>query len=435
MNNEIIRKYNFRLLERKLKEAYLKWLEWDNKATRHCLFIHIHNLSYAILNVKTKRGAKFPQTNEIIAYEYTIYLFDRIISKTFHPEVKAYSDIPWQKYINLNIRHVIYRDVRKDDNKILLLEDLEFLINKMDSKLLHNSVEKQYTDKFDYETLAHELKILINTFYTDKEIRQYLPICMEILYNDPYHFHNKKRRMNTPIRIIDFYNTVISLSKRILDKYNSDQPYNILTSTLKNAMRSSLKSTIFLASVVNANFFPKELLLALDIDSLYRLVNVLGGRQIKIPTIKQLNTIVGSVIVASNIILGNEEIDKERQKIGIKNKLNGKQHELPKKSSMDLNINKCVKDVKQEFDLSFADNINIRKFISNIINIVNTCGEDKNSNPILDRIYIGIKSLDDFFSHYINSLDNVNGTEILQTYSEFMKMLNKLTTNLSSMRE
>ncbi len=392
-------------LESKLRQAYTDWEIKDNNLTRINLYTSINDLSVAILEVNKYKNS----INNIheVAYEYTYYLFDRILSKRFVPKVIK-DRIPWQRYISLNIRHIISAVKKKDFNERMeLYEDLEYLVDYSNRKDIDkdsvyweniklNTVDTfDNVDKiFDKHELAKKLYKAIKIYYTEEEICRLLPLSLELLSNGKFNPSN-----DIPLDLLDFTNILICVSKRLINDSGFISDYSISNKNLLNVVPSAIRSTIFLASVVNSNFFPKELLLALDMNSLYRLVQIKGGKKVRIPTQKELDTLIGSVVSVSKVILDGK------------------------------NLKSSIRNTRDEYNLVFSDKVNINNFTSKIIDSIGIYGRDKKTLPMIDTIVVSMKSVERLLDLYLKNIDNADITQIVDSYSELMDSTNSIMEN------
>lgn len=399
------KEYKFDLckLESELDQAYKSFKKEECEVTRTNLFTTIRDLAYAILMVSTF-SKKSSLNLEDTAYEYGLYLFERLVTGSFSPETspKYIDKMPWQRYIDINLNHIIFS--RKDENEpwIDLVEDLEFLVDA--TRIDDQDITDAYQSRVTKDTLSKSLHEALLIFYSDAEISRLLPLSVSLIFSNPKYYVNDAM----PKDIKDFSLVLISIAKRIATKNNLDGSTRIKKTELVRMLSSSVRSTVFLSSVVNSSFFPKELLLSLDIDSLYRLCQISGGKRIRVPTQRELNTLVGAVVTVSKMITDGK------------------------------NFKESVNESKKEFDLVFSHQINTETFVAKIIKSMNTFGQDEKTDPLISIIVMSIKSLEKLFDKVLEKADTSNPDTLLKTYevlsqslSSFTHIMNELSKNIN----
>jgi len=380
------KKFDLIDLEEKVNNSYLSWKEANNDRTRTGLFTSIENLAYAILNVHKTPRIKSDLKN--VAYEYAVYLFERIILGLFVPVFK--DKMPWQSYIDLNLKHIIFK--KDKDSWLDLLSDVEHLINIEES--IYDTDTLKVTEFLD--DLSFELMKQLRFFFTEEEIREKTPLALDIIFSNDF---KKKNNINKlPDGIRDFVNVLVLLSKRVVRLNNLNENYTSFSKNL--SVDSALKSTLFLSSIVNSSFIKKELLMALDLDSIHRLVLVLGGEKIKIPTQREFGTFLGSVSIASKVLFEN------------------------------VPIKKSISKVKKDLDLVFSHQVNVQKYISKIIESSNL-DDREHSHPLIASLLGAIKLYEQLFNNFINDICNNYSEEALKSYKE---LSNAIDGHIKSMQ-
>lgn len=393
--------YQFDLteLETVAFNALVTWkTDMESAETRTQLFTAIRNLTHAILCVGTYQ-TKYNIDPDEIAYEYALYLFERLIMGTFKPEYR--DRFPFQNYITLNLKHVIITK-NKDRNWHELLVDLEYLVNLENSGMMEFNESDETVDfKLDKQGMAKKLYKAIRIYYSEEEIRRLLPMTMGVLDLEPKYFLSERY----PVDLRDFIVLLITAAKRLLSTYNINTlSYDYSKKEFSKIVSSSVRSTVFLSAVVNSEFFPRDFLLSLDIDSLYRLVSVSGGNMIRVPTKKELDALIGTVVAVSKVIMEGKPI---KQSLG---------------------------ETKEDLGLMFPTRIrgtNIETYISKILEVHDVFGEDKNSDPIVHSLISAIKSIDKMLEHLVHNLDKEKPETILQTYKEISTTFKILTDGLA----
>ena len=187
-----------------------------------------------------------------------------------------------------------------------------------------------------------------------------LPMAMEVIANGTG-FNGK-----TPQDLQSFCVTLVALSKRLVaDQYPKSRDISSNAPSVQKLLKSSLRSSIFLSAVANSEMFPKELLLSLDIDSLYRLVQVCGGQSIRVPFAEELDSLLCAVVSTSKIITEGKDIDK------------------------------AISDAKEACGLTMTKQINIRYFVSKLTKTFDIFKEDEQKKPLIEVLLGSLKTLTD----------------------------------------
>jgi len=394
-------KFDLEKLENNIREAYKKYLINDTSDTRTNIYVTIKELAYAILLVNNS----YKELNidyEQVSYEYSLYMFERIIIGTFVPKATSGNNFPWQVYISKNIKHIIYSI---KDNDIVwkdLISDLSSILdNNEDFYTSLNDKAPLPDSYFNIQSLSVKLYEGLRIYFTDEEIKNNYNLVSELIFckNRNHSFISK----NIPNDLQDFAIVLISLAKRLTKSYNINFSQNNSKINLKKAFKKSIRSTIFLSTITNTNIIPKELLLTLDIDTLYRLIYVSGGQFIRIPTIKEIDSLVAAVVAVSKVILENKTIDRS------------------------------IYEAKNNFDLVLSNKINIQYFISKIIESYNFDKQDqvKESDPLINIVIQAIKSLEYLLPKIIDKAENESPEFLLNFYSELSSSMNFLTDSLT----
>ena len=353
-NKKKKKKFNLQKLEEHTLEAYQAYLQDDSQFTRTKLFEGIRELAYAILSVGDWRS-KYNIEPEEAAYEYALYLFERIITG-FELKSKNGQGFALQSYITINIRHTVIT-VRDDELFKSLIGDMQFLIDNQEAEYQE---EQQTADSaLIEEELSEKLFRAIRFFYPLDEIKRLLPIAIEMMYDSNIYMIPH----NAPTDIRDFCITLVAIAKRIVKDENIVSEYDFSKRKLKDIFASGIRSSVFLSTVVDTGFFPKELLLCLDMDSLHRLISVMGGQKIKIPNQRHLDALLGSVVTVSKMAMEGK----------------------PKVEALD--------ESKKNLDLVFANRINMNSLISKAAETYDLFGADTPTKPMMNALLCSIESL------------------------------------------
>ena len=389
-------KFNFAGLEDVVTLHYEKIIVTDTAETRTELFKGIFGLTHAILS--TGNYSKFGILDyREVAMEYATDLFERIVLGKFRPVYV--NRMPWNKYIKLNIRGTLYKDADEvpwDE----LVSDMEYLLSPdVDHSHFLVDVPSPERNIRRYE-LADRLIATLKIYYPIDEIKRLLNISLDMLYTNP----RKLLLESMPMDVRDFGTILISVAKRLMYESNVRFGFDVPKSHLTKVFTSSIRSTVFLSSIVSSDFFPKELLLSLDSDSLSRLVYVMGGKTVRIPTQTELDTLVGAVVTVSKMVLNGDS------------------------------LNKALGNTRKEMDLVFSRKVNIHNFITKALECHNIFQVDQTnkSTPIVNMCILTIKSIEKVLENLSNKVETAPAEDVLKSYVELSDTLNKFTQNLIS---
>lgn len=384
-------KFDLTLLENDMDTAYKEFRKDETEATRTVLFECIRELSFAILVVGNLPKTKLD--NDQTAYEYSLYLFERLVTGALVPEFK--DRMPWQKYIDLNLKHIVHKTLEEDTSWIELVEDMEFLIERFGYSELVNPHEESMK-AMEKDKLSRKLFNALTIFYTFEDMKRLMPISIELIHANPKYMVNDKM----PPDVKDFATVLISISKKIISFENIHSKKQVSKSELGRMFTSATRSTVFLSAVVDSDFFPKELILALDIDSLYRLVQVSGGQKIRIPTQRELDTLVGAVVTASKVILDGTD----------------------KKDSLN--------EAKRDMDLVFSHQVNIQNFVTKVIDTITQFGPDPDTPPIIRMLSVSMDSMKKLFANLLENYKRDPEYVDPDYLAEFQECLHQSIDNL-----
>lgn len=369
------------------------------------VFKSIEELAFAVLNVG--KYDKYQIDFSVCAYEYALYLLERILVGSFRmePKIKG-TRFPLQEYVRQNIKHVVF-NLRKDTAWQELITDMEFFLDDYQKPGDYEYMEFEDTniepgenlvDKTKYaEKLFEALKI----FYTVEEINRLFTISLDIIYLDP----RALVASHIPVDIQDFSITLVALAKRLTRDHNLHFGLDVPKEDLRKIFACSVRSTVFLSTIVNTDFFPRELLLSLDIDSLYRLVHLMGGQTLRVPTIKELDSLLGAVVSVSKMIMEGKDL----------------------KSS--------ISESKKDLNLMFTTRINIQDFVSKSVESFNVFNNEAKVEPLLNVLALSIKSMDHLFQQITKRSEEMHSDTLLKNYVELSSSFSNFTQSLIHISE
>jgi hypothetical protein len=374
--------FDFKALELATRKAYCQICEDDTADARTEFFQAVRELTYAIVCV-TKSIDRNKFDPEEIAYEYSIYLFERMLTGKFRPK-KDPKTLPWTKYISLNVKHVIYTIHKNDTDWQNLLEDFQFFVENANEFLDETvQVDKPLDEQLYKKETSSRVLDALKVFYSVEDVKRMLPLAMELVMSGSRAYSD---RVPTDLRA--FCITLVSVSKRLASENPRQKKVD-----QERFLKSSMRSTLFLSAIANSDFFPKELLLTLDIDSLSRLVQVCGGKTIRIPFPEELDSLLCSVVAVSRIIKEGKDIER------------------------------AIQDTKSSSDFNLSRQINIQEFVSRLVDTFTTFKEDPKSQPLVSMLIDSVRSLE----KTVSDVSEKNKTkEALDGLEEALKSIPKL---------
>jgi len=431
MIKEQKKKFDFIKLEDKLSKYYAEYKKDSNNKTRTNLYIGLKDLAFAVLVV-----GKWKKSNinfEDTSHDYATMMFERIITNSFQPVPKKRGSnrFPWNQYITISIRKTVYNEDNIKDSRDWV-SDVDFILDKEVSKTLNScgtfmadrgvhtesfeedlmlAIDSYYYNEFildkciiDNEVVFSKKKLALQiyksllSFYSVDDIKRLYPVSLEYIEN--------KNFIHAELDIKDFCITLISLAKRVLASYDAKNIKREIEciNNFDKLLKGSLRSSLFLFTVAKTKIFPKELLFSLDIESLYRLCFIAGGRIIKIPKVSDFETLIGAVLTISKQIEGGKSITE------------------------------CKEEVKKDHKLTFKRNFKFEDLVSFISNNYNILNESKNLESVGGLLVKSMGAVNTYLDHMNENMDKINKDEMLSLYTELnssMNMLSGFVVNLN----
>lgn len=381
-------------LETLALESHRIWQEDDNKDTKAGMFTAIKNLAKAVITAYySKSNIDF----EMASYEYAVYLYQRIVQNALDLN-NHQGRFPLQRYMKINVRHIIYS----------MGNELQWVnvINDIDDEEFEREIEDvktpSATQQVSSKKLSWKMYTGLSMHFSHDEIKRLYPIARDLCYSNkhtpvPY---------GIPEDIREFMIVMICIAKRIYVD-NSHVFQNSVKETgskeFRKRIQSAIRSTVFFSAITNSSVFPKELLLSLDIDSLYRLVAICGGRTIRIPKERELESLMGAVVSISNMVLEGDSMED------------------------------AIYKAKREYGLVMDNRINIRELISKI-NSTMDIEDDKMSDPMIGLLEKLIKFFDVIISE-IHTSEHISSPDLLRLFENVSSSITNLTDNIFSIKE
>jgi len=398
-------KKNIKNIEDDLILAYDNFKIDKNKKTNTNLFVSLQSMCRVVLISNNWHKTKKNLDINSSSYECAVFLFEKLLTGRWVPEPKTLKSdktdrFPWYKYISLCIRN--YVDDRSSifSNSLFVDMDLYSTIVQntegycekfVDS--LHLEDNRQKYDPFNFlniKNIGQKIHKSLLLFYSQDEINRLYPLSISYINT------NSVDKAKTEVK--QFCKILILLSKRIVSHNSSKRGFNIYDD-IENILKTSIKSTVFIASILsNEKIFDKTLLMSLDIESLYRLCMVKGGETIRIPTIAELETLIGATMTVVENLTTYQ---------GCKN---------------------IKRTIKKQTQLKYANYINFDNIVSNILNNIGDLG-DRSTSPLMTNLLNAISELSVQIENLNVKTKELNGSEVLQQMTRNQKCLNMLNNS------
>ncbi len=396
--------------------CHKNWEENKTKARATEMFLKIKELCKMAL-ISQNYIKKVPNMDiEQVSYEHSTILFERLVTKKLVPisnknnvKVKRF---PWMKYAILTIQETVkinqnntYSDIdlfldvdlynylsfKDNEYNPALRIDRDFIAEKHDKQ----SVEKSLNKRICVEKLYKGLLM----FYSKTQIMKMYSISNNYIYNQT-RFRNRR---SMPKEISVFIAILVSLAKRLTHHMYESTPNELVfnkNTNLEKITNSTIRSSVFIAAVMDDNNkFPKELLMSLDVESLYRLCTIKGGQTIQIPTLEHLDSLIGAVVVASNKLIKNKNVK--------------------------------IKTIKESLNLNLTKGVCFDKLVENIL-FATSNFTDTSTEPLISSLLGSVKKLEECTTSIQNNIKDLRGNEVIEYYTELNKSLNMLTNSFST---
>ncbi len=416
-------RYNFPEMENRISTAYACFCFEHGKGqasegTKTELYEAIKVLTDVILqdrNLNTKRMNK-----EEIAYEYTVDLYERLVTGALKPKRRdgllwgPLDRFAWNEYIRQNIKRTI-DNMGKNTLWSDIIIELDAVPSEEDLKDRTQDVwfekEDSLNTNIDKDKLSVKIYKYLQGFYVDEEINRLWPLASELYFRDG----DKAIPDNLPDYITNFMRIGLGGARRLAKQYNIRFPLDeVSVKALKQAEKSMAFSTLFLSEVIDEKQIDRNLLLACDINTLYTLSHLSGGRKVEIPTIRKLESVQAAVKIVSRMIIDGKNFPDLRYEKG-KEKLDG---------LIDLTVG--------EFNLIFANKKDTRYIASKMIETYNLHPYDTKGDPTIDLLIVASKALNTVAARLPDAVDkSVPLKDRIRMFNALGSMQSKLLTRTS----
>ncbi len=315
-------RFDFKLLNQQFNSAWQLFKAQRDEGARLALYQATYDLAWACLRVS--KFCRNPENDlHLITTEFSFNQLNRMLAGTLVPEsLREGTLFPANHYFSLAILDTAHKYFKRDyptkswQRLHTLIDDFDlFMRDNSGSISGENDYDATRTEKImesnDYSrSLLRALRLL----YSDDDIRRMLPLACELLFISKLGSPGATWKAKTDAQTTDlktFIDVLIVCAQRVAVSNEITQEINLPKNDLKKLLDSSLRSTLFLSAVTNFDCVPRDLLLALDHRSLYRLAYILGGRTIRIPSVRDLQTLQNAVNAAASFYMAPEKERKE----------------------------------------------------------------------------------------------------------------------------
>jgi hypothetical protein len=275
------------------------------------LYKALSELAYRIFCVNPpfvykKRGLD-PYNN---ACNHALDIVERVRSKTidWDPEKRQ----AWTSYLRLSTRYfyTVMPTLPDYTTKSLdeVFEEIESKLNDVSSLNLEDSpshVTYQDNSQLLKGGFVDHLYLLLRTYCPKDDILRLIPITITSIKYD----------LEVNEEVSRFKCLVLNLIKRLTDFHNATE--HVEPSILPDSLDKSVITLLLLnfASYQNQNStIPFDLVSSLDFHSLMRLAATSGGKFIRIPTVRELETVIASSVALSSMLLDGSTFREARIK-------------------------------------------------------------------------------------------------------------------------
>jgi len=415
--------FDFVELERKLQSAYDNYIaNTESKKCKEVLFLAIQELTRAIVEVegrKAQRDDPFRDVDkEYLVYEYSLYLFQRIVEGRFVlPDLKGRDKFAWTAYIRINLQHILWTLYREQPREVpfkdiaILLGDLiaereqvtvsslldEFSVLDVEAGKFYYTIEENDDGvelRVYREDLLVKLANILKTFYSEAEIRKYLSLLISL----------PKSKWREDKELYKFVGILTALYKRYFEEYSIKKLQEV-------DIDSVLRSTLFLATILSSDI-DNRLFVGLDLQNLYRLAVLCGGESIIVPTVEEIEDLVAAAYVVWRMLREGESVEDARVKC--RNKLSLRANPV--------RVDKYIKSLSKFLSVNFRET-----------------GSEQNLT-VIGMLLAVITSLHKTTQQVLEEIEKATESErdirkLVEVYKELSSMLQTVQDSVINMRK
>jgi hypothetical protein len=398
-------RFNFFALEDEVNKYYqeVRSCESDIKSVEYSsavghLYKALSDLTYGIFCVNPpfvykKRGLD-PYNH---ACNHALDIVDRVRSKTIDWDPSKRQ--AWTSYLKLSTRYfyTVMPTLPEHTTKSLdqVFEEIEAKLNdtsnvkKLDDSPSH--VTYQDNSQIVKNGFSDQLYVLLRAYCPEDRIFQLMPLAISSI---KYNFEVNKE-------VTRFKCLLLNLIKRLSAFHHATE--HVEPSILPESLDQSVVTLLLLnfASYQNQNSsVPFDLVSSLDFHSLMRLAATSGGKVLRIPTVRELETVIASSVAMSSMLLDGTSFKEARMKakniIGFRSNVRSLNRFM--KSMRD-----CLRPENSQIIL-YLNKTNGDSFLSDLIKSFKT--SNRAMTKILDRMEAEIASLTpEQLLEYLKTLD------------------------------
>lgn len=306
--------------------------------------------------------------NNVDFYEescsYALVILNRIKNKKINWDYKVRH--AWTWYVRVTARYFHYGYPKHQNLEVSLDEVMEDWESILSSSFVENEEElKPYVFYQDFDTILHrqlltKVLFLLQMYFDKQDITKSIPL---ILFSLQF-------KTELPQDLEMMKGLFLVLLKRLVSKYSDIE--DVLPSSISNSIDKSTITLILLMYLTSEDnqIVPMELMASMDFFSLVRLSAFIGGQEIRIPTVDEIESVVASAVALSSML--TDGVDSKNARKGAKRYV-GYKHDIRR-------LNRFIKSMIE--NLTLSDNLIFK--------------------------YLGVDSESTFFHGLLQNLSNVS---------------------------
>lgn len=365
-------RFNFKQMEDEINLVYseirvaeLDGRTEDYKVSLSKMYRLLADMLFGILVVNPP---EYFVKNNVDFYEescsYALVILNRIKNKKINWDYSVRH--AWTWYVRVTARYFHYGYPKHQNLEISLDEVMEDWESILSSNFVEDEEEiKPYVFYQDFDSFLHKQLItkvlfLLEMYFDKEDIRKSIPL---ILFSLQF-------KTELPPNLEVMKGLFIVLLKRIISKYSDVE--SVLPSSISSSIDKSTITLILLMYLTSEDnqIIPMELMASMDFFSLVRLSAFIGGQEIRIPTVDEIESVVASAVALSSML--TEGIDSKNARRGAKRYV-GYKHDIRR-------LNRFIKSMID--NLTSSDNLILK--------------------------YLGVDSDSTFFHDLLQNLNNVS---------------------------
>lgn len=397
----IFYRFNFKKMEDEINLVYseIRIAELDGRTEDYKVSLSkmYRLLADMLFGILTVNPPEYFLKHHVDFYEescsYALVILNRIKNKRINWDYNVRH--AWTWYVRVTARYFHYGYPKHQNLEVSLDEVMEDWESMLSSNLIENEEElKPYVFNQTFDSLLHHQVIekvlfLLQMYFNKEEITKSIPLLLFSL----------QFKTELPHRLEQMKGLFLVLLKRLISRQIEID--TILPLSISNSVDKSTITLILLMYLTSEDnqLIPMELMASMDFFSLVRLSAFIGGQEIRIPTVDEIESVVASAVALSSML--TEGVDSKNARQGAKRYV-GYKHDIRR-------LNKFIKSMIE--NLSLSDNL-ILKYL----------GTDSESTFFHDLLQ-NLNSVSDCQSKI---LDNLNNKIVGSTPESLLNYLSEL---------